>query len=173
MLPALVSAQRDQRPLIYRGWAIGISLDSATELTKVQFGQPLQCAGMDTQTMSCQTDHGPGHVSLYFSPIPRRLEEMNIMKPLDLRASRDSLEKWFTARWGRPLPRTTPATAQEGPQSAIISDIVGRWARGGFVFGMVAIAGLDTTQMLSIAISSPARRIRLMRERSDTMRNRQ
>lgn len=38
LLPALKAAQGQERPLSYRGWALGISLDSATKLTKAQIG---------------------------------------------------------------------------------------------------------------------------------------
>ena len=68
-----MGAQAQQRPFSYHGWALGISLDSAATLTMTQVGRPLVCVGMDTKTMFCQTDHGAGYASLYFSPMPRRL----------------------------------------------------------------------------------------------------
>lgn len=173
LAPALLAAQAKSAPLSYRGWALGIPLDSATTLTTAQIGAPLVCVGDDMETMFCETNDGVGHASLYFSPIPRRLEELNIMRPLDRRASRDSLEKWFAARWGPPLPRPArPKPSQKASEGAVIGDIVGRWTRGGFVYGMVAVAGLDTTRILSVAISNPARRIRLMMERGDTTNGR-
>jgi hypothetical protein len=172
LLPALVGAQGQQRPLEYRGWALGISFDSAAMLTQAQIGKPLICVGMDTKTMFCQTDHGPGvYASLYFSPVPRRLEEMSLLMPLDWRAARDSLEKWFISRWGPSLPRTMigQRSAPTG-QIGMATDVIGSWAREAMVFGMAAIVSVDTARTLAVSISSPARQIRLMQERADTSR---
>lgn|GEM_PF-993786 len=173
LLPALMGAQGQQRPLSYHGWALGISLDSATKLTEAQIARPLVCVGMDTQTMFCQTDHGARYASLYFSPMPRRLEEISLLMPIDRHASRDSLKKWFTTRWGPPIPREvigrkSTSTGRAEPRT----DVIGDWARDGMVFGMAAIASVDTARTLSVSIYSPARQIRLMQQRADTSRKR-
>ena len=171
-LPALMGAQRQQRPLSYHGWALGISLDSASTLAKMQIGRPLVCVGKDTKTMFCQTsrtNRGPGYASLYFSPVPRRLEEMTLQMRIGRRADRDSLENWFTTRWGTPLPRIV-ANKQSRPSGRPepTNDVIGSWAREGSVFGMAAITSLDTLRRLSVSINSPARQLRLIQERAAT-----
>lgn len=168
-LPVLMGAQRPQPPLSYHGWALGISLDSAEALTKSQIGAPLVCVGMDTQTMFCQTDRGPGYASLYFTPMPRGLEEMSLQLPLDRRASKDSLKNWFTTRWGPPIPRELLGrrSTSTGPVP-FTTEVIGTWARGEMVFGMAAIASIDTTMRLAISIQNLERQIRLMQQRVDT-----
>ncbi len=170
-LPALVGAQSQHHPLSYRGWGLGISLDSATALTKAQMGKPLTCVGTDTKTMFCETDPAPGYASLYFSPTPRRLEEITLLIPIDRRASRDSLTKWFKTRWGPPIPREVfgkKSTSRGAGEPT--TEVIGSWAREGMVFGQAAIATVDTARMLALSIFSPARQIRLMQERVDTSR---
>jgi hypothetical protein len=168
-IPALIGAQRQQRPLSYHGWALGISLDSASTLTKMQIGRPLVCVGKDTKTLFCQTNRGRGYASLYFSPVPRRLEEMTLQMRIGNRADRDSLENWFTTRWGPPLPRIV-ANKQSRPSGRpeLTNDVIGSWAREGSVFGMAAITSLDTLRRLSVSINSPARQRRLIEERAAT-----
>lgn len=173
MLPALVNGQSQQRPLSYRGWALGISLDSAATLATAQIGRPLACVGMDTKTMFCQTNGGSGYANLYFSPFPRRLEELAILTPLDRRASRDSLKKWFTREWGSPLSGEASTKRPDRNQRPMPeTDIIGRWRRDGFVLGMAGVSSYDTTRMISVSIRSPAREIRLLKERTDTSRKR-
>jgi len=169
LLPVLMEAQAHERPLSYHGWALWISFDSAAILADAQIGRTLECVGMDTKTMFCQAYNGTRHASLYFSPVPRRLEELAIMTPLDCRASSDSLKNWFTTQWGPTLPRDL-ITAQSAPtrQSRMHSEVIGSWARNEIVLGMVGIVSYDTTRMLSVSISSPAREIRLLRERADS-----
>jgi hypothetical protein len=168
-LPALMGAQRQQRPLSYHGWALGITLDSASTLTKMQIGRPLVCAGKDTKTLFCQTSRGRGFASLYFSPVPRRLEEMTLQMRIGSRVDRDSLENWFTTRWGPPLPRIV-ANKRSRPSGRpeLTNDVIGSWAREGSVFGMAAITSLDTLRRLSVSINSPARQRRLIQERAAT-----
>jgi hypothetical protein len=173
LLPALMGAQGQQRPLSYHGWALGISLDSATKLTEAQIARPLVCVGMDTQTMFCQTDHGARYASLYFSPMPRRLEEISLLMPIDRHASRDSLKKSFTTQWGPPLPREVIAKQPSATgRVKFQTDVIGSWAREGMVFGMAAISTVDTALTLGVSIQSLNRQIRLMQQRADTSRKR-
>ena len=173
LLPVFLGAQRSQEPLKYHGWALGISLDSAKKLTLAQIGKPLECGGVDTDTLFCHTDPRAEYASLYFSPVPRRLEEVSLLLPFDRRASRDSLEKWLTSRWGNPIPREVLETS---PKSKVRAEpeteTIGSWAREGTVFGMVAIVSADTTRTLSVSIYSPAREIRMMQRHADTSRTR-
>lgn len=168
-----METQPQERPLSYHGWALGISLDSARTLTEAQIGRPLACVGTDTKTMFCQTRRGRTYASLYFSPAPRRLEEMTLEMPIGRRADRDSLEHWFTARWGPPLPRIV-VNKRSTPRSRTqrTTDVIGSWARPGSVFGMAAVSSLDTLQRLSVSINSPARHLRLSHERAATNRKR-
>jgi hypothetical protein len=169
LLPGLMAAQRNQEPLSYQGWTLGISLDSATKLTASQIASPLVCVGMDTRTLFCQTEPGTRYASLYFSPVPRRLEEVSLIMPFDRRASRDSVEKWFTSRWGTPIAREVIDTKLKSKRrTKPETDAIGSWVRDEMVFGTVGIGSYDTTRMLAISISSPARQIRLLRERADT-----
>jgi len=169
LLPALVAAQTNQEPLSYHGWALGISLDSARKLTESQIARPLVCVGMDTRTLFCQTEPGTRYASLYFSPVPRRLEEISLIMPFDRRASRDSVEKWFTSRWGTPIAREVIDTKLKSKRrTEPETDAIGSWVRDEMVFGTVGIGSYDTTRMLAISISSPARQIRLLRDRADT-----
>jgi hypothetical protein len=172
--PVLIGAQRPEPPLSYHGWALGISLDSAATLTKSLIGAPLVCVGMDTATMFCQTDSGPGYASLYFTPMPRRLEEMSLQIPLDRRASKDSLKNWFTTRWGPPIPRELlgKRSTSTGPVP-FTTEVIGTWARGEMIFGMAAIASIDTTRTLAISIQNLERQVRLMLQRADTSRRRE
>jgi len=172
LLPILSGAQAGERPLSYHGWALGISLDSAAVLAKAQIGNPLTCVGMDTKTMLCQASTGERNASLYFSPVPRRLEELTILAPLDRRASRDSLKKWFGAQWGSPLPRQKLATRSAPSRSKLKTDIIGTWPREGMVLGIAAIGSYDTTRLVSVSIYSPERNVRLMLERADSGRKR-
>ena len=173
LLPLLLGAQGSQEPLKYHGWALGISLDSARKLTLAQIGKPLECAGVDTDTLFCQTDPGAEYASLYFSPVPRRLEEMALLLPFDRRASRDSLEKWLRSRWGTPIPREVLETSPKSKsRSEPETETIGSWAREGTVFGMVAIVSADTARTLSVSIYSPAREIRMMQKHADTGRTR-
>jgi hypothetical protein len=170
----LMGAQRQQPPLSYHGWALGISLDSAATLTKSQIDAPLVCVGMDTQTMFCQTDRGPGYASLYFTPMPRRLEEMSLQTPLDRRASKDSLKNWFTTHWGPPIPRELLGNrSTSNGRVPFATEVIGTWARGEMVFGMAAIASIDTTRTLAISIQSLERQVRLMQQRADSSRKRE
>ncbi|GAC1412756.1 MAG: hypothetical protein PVSMB1_12260 [Gemmatimonadaceae bacterium] len=172
-LSALIAAQPQERPLSYHGWALGISLDSAKTLTKMRIGRPLVCVGKDTKTMFCQTSHGSAHASLYFSPVPRRLEEMTLEISIGRRADRDSLEEWFRTRWGPPLPRIV-VNKKSPPRGRTqrTMDVIGSWARPGSVFGMVAVSAADSVQRLSVSINSPARQLRLSQERSAASRKR-
>jgi hypothetical protein len=172
LVPAFMGAQGQQRPLSYHGWALGISFDSATKLTEAQIARPLVCVGMDTKTMFCQTDHGPGaYASLYFTPVPRRVEEIVLLIPFDRHASTDSLRSWFTTRWGPPIPREVLSTGSTSPgRAGPSSDVIGSWAREGTVFGMVAVSSLDSAAKLYISIASLDRQIRLMLEQADTSR---
>jgi hypothetical protein len=173
LLPVLLGAQGNQEPLKYHGWALGISLDSARKLTLTQIGKPLECAGVDTDTMFCHTPPGAEYASLYFSPVPRRLEEMSILLPFDRRASRDSLEKWLTSRWGTPIPREVLETSPKSKsRSEPETETIGSWAREGTVFGMVAIASGGGTRTLSVSIYSPAREIRMMQQHADSAKTR-
>jgi hypothetical protein len=173
LVPALTGAQRQQRALSYHGWALGISLDSAGTLARGQIGKPLVCVGMDSKTMFCQTNRGSGYASLYFSPVPRRLEEMTLQIPLDRRASRDSIEKWFAARWGTPIPREVIRTeSTPAGRGKPTTDVIGSWATdGGTVIAMAGFSSLDdTTYSLGVSILKPARQIRLMQERASRNR---
>jgi hypothetical protein len=171
LVPAFMGAQGQQRPLSYHGWALGISFDSATKLTEAQIARPLVCVGMDTKTMFCQTDPGGRNASLYFSPMPRRLEEIRLSFPVDRRFSRDSLKRFFTTQWGPPIPREVLSTGSTSPRRVgPSSDVIGSWAREGTVFGMVAVSSLDSAAKLYISIASLDRQIRLMLEQADTSR---
>jgi len=172
-LPALIGAQPQERPLSYHGWALGISLDSAKTLTKMRIGRPLVCVGKDTKTMFCQTSHGSPRASLYFSPVPRKLEELTLEMPIGRRADRDSLEDWFRKRWGPPLPRiVVNKKSPSRGRTQRTTDVIGSWVRPGSVFGMVAVSAVDTAQRLSVSINSPARQLRLSQERAATSRKR-
>jgi hypothetical protein len=165
LFPAFVGAQGQQQPLSYLGWGLRISLDSARALVSTQVGTPLNCVGMDAGTLFCQTDMKPGpYVSLYFSPVPRRLEELTVRDPLDRRASKDSLAKWFQTRWGPPVPREVIGKKSTSPTVGLESEVIGSWARDGPVFGMASIASYDTTRLLSVSIASVEREMRLIRE---------
>ena len=169
MLPALLGAQGQRHPLIYRGWALGISLDSATALTKAQSGKPLVCAEPDAKTMFCQTDRRPGgYVSVYFGAAPRRMEEVFLQVPLDRHASRDSLEKWFAGRWGPPIQREILQTGT-GPvvRSEVTKGVLGTWLTDDLVFGMAGITTPDTTRMLSVSISNRDNDLLLRAGRAD------
>jgi hypothetical protein len=167
LLPTLTAAQGQQPPLTYHGWALGISLDSATKLTRAQIGKPLVCVGNESETMFCQTEPGLGaHASIYFSPMPRRIEEMSLLIPFDRRASRDSLKTWLSTRWGAEIAREVIGGKSTSPGPVeITTDPIGSWAREGMRFGMVAIASVDTVRTLSVSLYSPAREIRLMQQR--------
>jgi hypothetical protein len=172
LVPALTADQGQERPLSYRGWALGISFDSAKALTKAQISKPLVCVGAETDTMFCQTDLTVGsYAGLYFSPAPRRLEEVSLQIPLDRRASRDSLEKWFVSRWGPSIPREV--LGKPNPKGGVHAEdgVIGSWARPGMIFGMASIASVDAARLLSVAIYNPARQIRLMQQRADSSRN--
>jgi hypothetical protein len=170
LVPAFMAAQAQQQPLSYHGWALGISFDSAAKLTEAQIARPLVCVGMDTKTMFCQTDPGgrQRQASLYFSPMPRRLEEIWLSFPVDRRFSRDSLTRFFTTQWGRPIPREMIGKQPSDPERILESDVIGNWAREDMVFGGVAISTMDSARTLSVSIFSPARQIRLMQQRADT-----
>lgn len=172
LLPALMAGQGQQPPLSYHGWALGISLDSARKLTEAQIAKPLVCVGMDTQTMFCETNGRGAHASLYFSPVPRHLDEMLLQAPFDRRASRDSVKQWFTARWGQPIPREVIGSKSASDRGEPVTDALGSWARPGMVFGMAAISSLDSSRTLSVTLYSPAREIRLMQQRADTSKRR-
>jgi hypothetical protein len=174
LVPAFMGAQTQQQPLSYHGWALGISFDSAAKLTEAQIARPLVCVGMDTKTMFCQTDPGgrQRQASLYFSPSPRRLEEIWLSFPVDRRFSRDSLKRFLTTQWGPPIPREVIGKQPSTPGQILESDVIGNWAREGMVFGGVAISTMDSARTLSVSIFSPAREIRMMQQHGDTGRRR-
>jgi hypothetical protein len=172
LAPAFMAAQGQQRPLSYHGWALGISFDSATKLTEAQIARPLVCVGMDTKTMFCQTDPGGRNASLYFSPMPRRLEEIRLSFPVDRRFSRDSLKRFFTTQWGPPIPREVIGKQPSTTGRILETEVIGSWAREGMVFGGAYISSMDSARTLSVSIFSPARQIRLMQERTDSSRKR-
>ncbi|MEO8910359.1 MAG: hypothetical protein ABI408_09040 [Gemmatimonadaceae bacterium] len=156
IIPALVGCRTRHPTFTYNGWALGISPDSATALTKAQFGKPLVCSVADAEMMECETDRaGAGYLKVSFSAVPRRLDDVFLEFPLDRRASRDSLEKWFTERWGPPIPRAAMEKSL-GPLAGIDASkgTLGIWLPEGSVFGMVGIFTPDSTRMLSISFTN-------------------
>jgi hypothetical protein len=163
LIPGLMPAQGQEPPLSYRGWALGISVDSATKLTKAQIGMALVCTA-DTQVMFCHT--GPGRApraSAYFGPEPRRLEDVSLAMLLDRRASRDSVARWFRTRWGAPIPRE-----YVGKKSTSGSEVLGSWARDNMIFGNAGITSDDTTRVLYVSIASADRQMRLMEQQAES-----
>lgn len=166
LLSAFVWAQGQQAPLSYHGWALGISLDSAKTLTRIQMGKPLVCVGEEAETVFCRTSPGPGAgARLYFGPAPRHLEDVSLALPLNRRASKDSVASWFRTQWGPPIPREFI-----GKRSTSGGETLGSWARDGMVFGIVGISSEDTIRQLSVSIAAADRQVRLMQERADTAR---
>lgn len=90
-------------PLAYKGWALGISYDSASALTAAQTGEGLGClsdgTGYEYRTCSAGADSVSG-VTAGFLTATGELAFINVRKPLIASVTDDSIRVWFEQQWG-------------------------------------------------------------------------
>jgi hypothetical protein len=147
--------------LDYRGWALGISRDSATNLAKSQNGQVLDCVGNSDRMMFCRTLGGAQpDITAYFSAEPRRLEMVTILEPLGAAASADSLARWFREHWGQPRPIAKRDSASTSITVLTPAEWLGMWYGSGGGVGSAMITSLGDKRMLGVAIDNPLRYLR-------------
>jgi hypothetical protein len=159
IVPGTAAAQ-SPASLSYRGWALGISRDSAINLAKSQNGQVLDCVGGSDRMMFCRTLGGAQpDISAYFSAEPRRLEMVTIIEPLGAAASADSVAHWFRDQWGdpKPLPKRDSTS---GPTIIAASQWLGMWFGAGGAIGSATIMSIGDKRMLGVAIDNPLRYLR-------------
>lgn len=155
-----ISAQ-SPASLSYRGWALGISRDSAINLARTQNGQVLDCVGNPDRFMFCRTLGGAQpDISAYFSAEPRLLEMVTILEPLPATASADSLTQSFRERWGEPRPLARRDSTSTSTTVLATSQWLGMWYGAG---GGVASANITMTgekRVLGVVIDNPLRYLR-------------
>src|SRR6266540_3666422 len=108
----------------YRGWGIGISLDSANKLAVRGTKEGLICVGEETREMFCKSDEAVPNVmtvNAYFTPSPRRLDEVILIQLRDRPMASDSIFAPFIRGWGkvsRHDDTTVSSTSPTGKHSA-------------------------------------------------------
>jgi hypothetical protein len=158
---AAVTAAQSPASFNYRGWALGISRDSAISLAKAQNGQVLDCVGNPDRFMFCRTLGGAQpDISAYFSAEPRLLEMVTILEPLPAKASADSLSHWFRERWGEPRPLARRDSTSTSTTVLATSQWLGMWYGTGGGVASANIMTIGEKRVLGVVIDNPLRYLR-------------
>jgi hypothetical protein len=156
-----VTGAQTPASLSYRGWALGISRDSAISLARSQNGQVLDCVGNPGRSMYCRTAGGAQpDISAYFSGEPRVLEMVTILEQLPPSASADSLGQWFRGRWGEPRPLAKRDSTSTSTTLLVTLQWLGMWygAAGGVASANITTSG--DKRVLGVVIDNPLRYLR-------------
>lgn len=165
-------AQRNSVMLpTYRGWGIGISLDSANKLAVRDTKEGLICVGEETREMFCKSEEAVPNVmtvNAYFTPSPRRLDEVMLIQLRDRPMALDSIFAPFIRGWGkysRHDDSTVSSTSPTGKHSAR-RQTSAEWKFPGVTAG-VSVQEIFDRPFVGVSISSnrfSAQRLRWSRK---------
>jgi hypothetical protein len=158
--------------LDYKGWALGITRDSALGLAKAQNGQSLDCVGESDRAMYCRTlNNAQPDISIYLSADERLLEMVTIVEPISGNASADSLLRVFRDRWGDPRPGPKRDSTSTSVVASTQPQWLGMWYSAGSGVASAMIMTVGDKRVLGVAIDNRFRYLRGRRPRPKASSN--